>query len=124
MMTPEDEETIKKVRKAIKLVQSVRVAEQETLSESDDRTLGAAVRDIYSSRRSEFQDLVEPVQRKPQEVQITLGANGFENLNLAYQLLKEVEEDQSSLSTVTLNLDFRGAPVAIRNIYMKYSEEE
>ncbi len=122
-MTRENEEAIEKVRKAIKLVQSVRVVESDTLSELDDDILGSAVRDIYASRKSEFQDLVEPGQRRPKEVLIEPDSDGFENLNQAYKLLKEVEEDQSSLSTVTLSLDFRRAPVAIRNIYKKYSEE-
>ena len=121
-MTPEDEEAIDKVRKAIKLVQSVRVTENETLSESDNRILGKAVRDIWASRKSEFQDLVEPGQAQPQEVQTELDPKGFENLNQAHKLLKEVEEDQKSLSTVTLNLDFRRAPTVIHNIYRRYSE--
>ena len=122
-MTPEDEECIEKVRKAIKFVQSVRVTESDTLSEEDDGVLGSEVRDIWASCKSEFQDLVEPGQKKPKEVQIGLGSPGIENLDKAYQLLTEVQEDQASLSTVTLNLDFRSAPVAIRNIYLKYTEE-
>lgn len=123
LMTPEDEEAIDKVRTAIKLVQSVRVTETDALANIDDDILGSAIRDIWASRKSEFQDLVEPAQGKPEEVQTNLDSGGFENLNQAYQLLKEVKEDQSSLSTVTLNLDFRSAPTAIRNIYTKYSNE-